>query len=82
MPYKKGYGSKAVKVNSALLWNNIHKNIRELRSVPHLKEGLFKYHVSPYLWWIDELLHTCTVKCQDVIMWNNCHFEIMNYSVM
>ena len=42
---RKGYGSKAVKVNGALLWNNIHKNIRELRSMPELKEGLLKYYI-------------------------------------
>ena len=44
-----GYGSKAVKVNGALLWNNIHRNIRELRSMPELKEGLFKYYISLYM---------------------------------
>ena len=73
IPCRTWYGSKAVKVNGALLWNNIHKNIRELRSMPELKEGLLKYYITLYVWWINELLHICTVKCQDVIIWNNCH---------
>ena len=50
IPCRTVYGSKAVKVNGALLWNNIHKNIRELRSMPELKEGLLKYYIALYVW--------------------------------
>ena len=50
IPCRTGYGSKAVKVNGALLWNNIYRNIRELRSMAEVKEGLLKYNISLYMW--------------------------------
>ena len=49
IPCRTGYGSKAVKVNGALFWNNIHRNIRELISMPDLKEVLLKYYISLYV---------------------------------
>ena len=45
-----GYGFKAIKINGAFLGNNIHRNIRKLRNMPELKEGLLKYYISLYVW--------------------------------
>ena len=82
IPCTTGYGSEAAKVNGATIWNNIHRNIRELRNNHELNEGLMEYYVSLYVWWINELLHIRTVKCQDVNKWNTRLVLILNYSVM
>ena len=83
IPCRTWYGAKTVKVNGAVLWSNIHRNIIEWRNMQDLKTSCWN---TIYLYKCGEVIIIIYLYCkmQDVIIWKNCHFEIMiqNYVVM
>ena len=82
IPCRVGYGSKVVKVNGAFLSNYIHRNIRELRNMPELKEGVMEYYIFACVmnWWIITYLY-CKMSGCDYVKQLPCFDSELFYHV-
>ena len=73
IPCRTGYGAKTVKVNGAVLWSNIHRNIREWRNMQDLKTSCWN---TIYIYKCGEVVIIIYLYCkmQDVIIWKKLPF--------